>query len=58
MLTKMLVFKFIWKVLKKLYLPRFYDPKNFGTPDVYKIVDGDDVENLNFNGDLRSKKTN
>ena len=41
---------------KKLYLPRFYGLKNFGTPDVDKIVDGDDVENLNFNGDLRSEQ--
>ena len=41
---------------KKLYLPRFYGLKNFGTPDVDNIVDGDDVENLNFNGDLRSEQ--
>jgi superfamily II DNA or RNA helicase len=41
---------------KKLYLPRFYGLTNFGTPDVDKIVEGDDVENLNFNGDLRSEQ--
>jgi len=41
---------------KKLYLPRFFGLTNFGTPDVDKIVEGDDVENLIFNGDLRSEQ--
>ena len=41
---------------KKLYLPRFYGVNNFGPPDEDKIVEGDDVENLNFKGDLRDEQ--
>ena len=41
---------------KKLYLPRFYGLKNFGQPDLDKIIDGESVENLDFQGDLRSEQ--
>ena len=36
----------------KLYLPRYFGIENFGTPDVSKIADGDDI-NVPFKGTLR-----
>ena len=41
---------------KKLYLPRFYGINNFGEPENNKIEEGEDVDNLTFNGDLREEQ--
>ena len=40
---------------KKLYLPRFYGLKKFGTPTLDQMEEGDDI-NLSFNGDLREEQ--
>ena len=40
---------------KKLYLPRFYALKKFGTPTMNLIEEGDPI-NISFNGDLREEQ--
>ena len=40
---------------KKLYLPRFFGLKKFGTPTLDQMEEGDDI-NLSFNGDLREEQ--
>ena len=51
----------IWKIQcflespKKLYLPRFYGLKKFGTPTVNEMEEGDNI-NINFKGSLREEQ--
>ena len=48
-------FKVFQESASKIYLPKMYGLKKFGTPDVVKLNDGADI-NIPFNGKLRNEQ--